>query len=219
VLMQDVTELRRRDRQLMSKDATIREIHHRVKNNLQIVHSLLDLQSARISDPLILSMLRDSQNRVRSMALIHQTLYSSKDFAKVDFGLFLDALVPTLIGSYSVDSQHVRVSVDVMPVELPIDAAVPCGLVVNELISNALKHAFGPGQGGEIKVSLKRPASNQITLSVADDGCGLPDGVEPAETNTLGLQLVTVLTDQLGGSLTIQRAKPTIFALNFPIER
>ena len=204
---------------LREKEVLLGEIHHRVKNNLQIVHSLLDLQSARISDPLVQEMLRDSQNRIRSMALIHQTLYSSKDFAKVDFDLFLDALAPNLIGSYGVDAERIRLAVDVVQVALPIDAAVPCGLVVNELISNALKHAFRPGQDGEITVSLKRHSINEVTLSVSDNGSGLPDGVDATNTATLGLQLVSLLTEQLGGVLTINRVNPTRFLLRFPIER
>ena len=204
---------------LREKEVLLGEIHHRVKNNLQIVHSLLDLQSARISDPLVQEMLRDSQNRIRSMALIHQTLYGSKDFAKVDFDLFLDALAPNLIGSYGVDAERIRLVVDVVQVALPIDAAVPCGLVVNELISNALKHAFRPGQDGEITVSLKRHSINEVTLSVADNGSGLPDGVDATNTATLGLQLVSLLTEQLGGVLTINRVNPTRFLLRFPIER
>ena len=204
---------------LREKEVLLGEIHHRVKNNLQIVHSLLDLQSARLSDPLVQEMLRDSQNRIRSMALIHQTLYSSKDFAKVDFDLFLDALAPNLIGSYGVDAERIRLVVDVVQVALPIDAAVPCGLVVNELISNALKHAFRPGQDGEITVSLKRHSLNEVTLSVADNGSGLPDGVDATNTATLGLQLVSLLTEQLGGVLTINRVNPTRFLLCFPIER
>jgi PAS domain S-box-containing protein len=204
---------------LREKEILLGEIHHRAKNNLQIVYSLLELQSARISDQSVLDMLRDSQNRVRSMALIHQTLYGSNDFAKVDFGRFLDHLVPILTASYSVNTEHVRLAVDVEQVELPIDAAVPCGLVVNELISNALKHAFLPGQVGEISITLKRQTANDVTLCVTDDGRGLSEQLELASTTTLGLQLVTLLTDQLGGELEIHRAHPTSFMLRFPIER
>src|ERR1700722_5245676 len=130
---------------LREKDVLLGEIHHRVKNNLQIVYSLLDLQSARICDPMVLDMLRDSQNRIRSMAMIHQTLYQSKDFAEVDFGRFLESLVPTLIASYGVDPNSITLSIDAEHFRLPIDAAIPCGLVVNELISNSLKHAFQIG--------------------------------------------------------------------------
>ncbi len=175
---------------LQEKDILLGEIHHRVKNNLQIVYSLLDLQSARISDQTVLDMLRDSQNRIRSMALIHQTLYESKDFAEVDFGRFLETLVPTLIASYGSHPNRITLSIDAEPVLLPIGAAIPCGLVVNELISNALKHAFRPGNGGDIDVGLRRVAGGDLVLSVSDTGIGVPEHVNITDTGTLGLQLV-----------------------------
>ena len=204
---------------LHEKEILLREIHHRVKNNLQIVHSLLDLQSGRISDKAARDMLRVSQSRIRSMALIHQTLYASNDFAKVDFGRFLDSLVPGLIASYGVDSSRISVHVDVDPVRLPIDSAVPCGLVVNELITNALKHAFGGRDHGEIRVALTCLANNETELSVSDDGIGIPDGIDISMTDTLGLQLVGLLADQLGGTITIHRSNPTRFVVKFPTKR
>ena len=203
---------------LNEKEILLREIHHRVKNNLQIVHSLLDLQSAQISDKLARDMLRVSQSRIRSMALIHQTLYTSNDFAKVDFGRFLDSLVPVLIDSYVVDSSRISVRIDVDPVQLPIDSAVPCGLIVNELITNALKHAFGVRDHGEIRVALTCLANNETMLSVSDDGIGFPDRIDMSSTDTLGLQLVHLLADQLGGTVTIHRSGPTRITLQFPSE-
>lgn len=202
---------------LQEKDLLLGEIHHRVKNNLQIVYSLLDLQMARISDQTVLDMLRDSQNRIRSMALIHQTLYESKDFAQVDFGRFLETLVPTLIASYGSHPHSITLSIDAEPVLLPIGAAIPCGLVVNELISNALKHAFRPGNGGDIDVGLRRVAGGDLALSVSDTGIGVPEHVNITDTGTLGLQLVVLLADQLGGIATMQRSNPTRFTLQFPL--
>jgi PAS domain S-box-containing protein len=204
---------------LKEKDVLLSEIHHRVKNNLQVICSLLELQSARIVDPAAIEMLRDSQNRVRSMVQIHQTLYQSKDFAEVDFSQFLDALVPSLIASYDVDGSHVSLAIDAGQVRLPIDSAIPCGLAVNELISNALKHAFRPGQGGQIEVSLAYDGERDVVLRVSDNGVGVPDHVDLAHTETLGLQLVTLLADQLGGSAIMRRADPTCFTLRFPIGR
>jgi PAS domain S-box-containing protein len=201
---------------LKEKDILLGEIHHRVKNNLQVIYSLLELQSARVSDPVALEMLRDSQNRVRSMAQIHQTLYQSKDFAEVEFSQFLDTLVPTLVASYGGHTSEIVLSIDAERVRLPIDSASPCGLAVNELIANALKHAFRPGEGGEIKVSLAHGADNDVILSVSDNGVGVPDHVDIASTDTLGLQLVTLLADQLGGSFSMHRAHPTQFVLKFP---
>ena len=206
---------------LKEKDVLLGEVHHRVKNNLQVVYSLLHLQSAQITDPAALDLLRDSQNRIRSMAFIHQTLYGSKDFAKVPFGVFIDTLLPALIESYAIDPGRIKVRVEVEPVRLPIDAAVPCGLVVNELISNAFKHAFPNNGRGEISIALTRRTGDgdgdEALLSVSDNGVGLPDHVDPENTETLGLQLVRLLADQIDGSVSIQRSAPTCFSLRFPI--
>jgi PAS domain S-box-containing protein len=217
----DVSDRKEREARVMEamqeKDILLREIHHRVKNNLQIVHSLLDLQSGQISDAAARDMLRVSWSRIRSMALIHQTLYASNDFAKIDFSQFLDSLIPILVESYGIDSSRVSVRVDADPVRLPIDAAVPCGLVVNELITNAFKHAFANRERGEIRVALTRLASNEAVLTVSDDGVGIPDHIDIASTSTLGLQLVSLLADQLGGSITLRRCNLTQLTLTFPI--
>jgi PAS domain S-box-containing protein len=204
---------------LREKDILLGEIHHRVKNNLQIVHSLLDLQSTNITDEHVLGMLRESQNRVRSMSLIHQTLYESKDFAQVDFRNFLDSLVPTLISSYKVGTERIKLVFRLSEVLLPINAAIPCGLVVNELISNALKHAFPNRRNGEITISLAYEGVGQVVLSVSDTGVGIPADLDLERTGSLGLQLVALLADQLGGGLTIQRSNPTRFDLRFPIQK
>jgi PAS domain S-box-containing protein len=203
---------------LKEKDVLLGEVHHRVKNNLQIVHSLLDLQSSRISDRAARDMLRDSQNRIRSMALIHQTLYQSKDFAKVDFRHFLDSLVPTLVASYGANPDRIALSVEAAQILLPINAAIPCGLVVNELISNALKHAFPADRRGEIAVRLFADPSGKAVLSVADNGVGISEGIDMTKTSTLGLQLVSLLADQLGGAISIRRSNPTEFVLSFAVE-
>ncbi len=203
---------------LTEKDILLREIHHRVKNNLQIIYSLLDLQSARISDPAVIAMLQDSQNRIQSMALIHQTLYGSNDFVNVDFAQFLRTLIPILTGSYARERERIAVRLDLQRVPLPIDVAVPCGLVMNELITNALRHGFGDEDSGEIQIVLNHRTDNQVVLSVADNGSGLPDDVDIDTTATLGLRLVRLLADQVGGSLVIDRARPTRFTLAFPLK-
>ncbi len=200
---------------LREKDVLLAEIHHRVKNNLQIVDSLLDLQSARIADPVMLGMLRDSQNRIRSMGLIHQTLYQSRDFAKVDFGHFLEALVPVLISSYGVEAGRIALAVDTATVRLPINTAIPCGLIVNELMSNALKHAFPGGRRGRIEIRLT-PDDGWTVLCFADDGVGIPPDLDIDNPATLGLKLVPLLADQLHGTLAVRRADPTRFTLRFP---
>ena len=202
---------------LKEKDILLGEIHHRVKNNLQIVSSLLDLQAARVADQGTQALLRDSQNRIHSMALIHQTLYGSKDFDSVDFAQFSETLLSALISSYGIDPDRIAIRVDVEPVHLPIDIAVPCGLVVNELITNALKHAFPNRDQGEIRIALTRQLGNEALLSVSDNGIGLPDHVDTRGTATIGLQLVGLLASQLDGEVSIHRSNPTRFSLRFPI--
>jgi two-component system, sensor histidine kinase PdtaS len=202
---------------LREKDILLGEVHHRVKNNLQIVYSLLGLQAARVADQATQDLLRDSQNRIHSMALIHQTLYGSQDFESVDFALFIGTLLSALIGSYGIDTDRIAIRVDVEPVRLPIDVAVPCGLVVNELITNALKHAFRNRDHGEIRIALTRQSGNEALLSVSDNGIGLPDHVDIETTETIGLQLVELLASQLDGVVSINRSDPTSFSLRFPI--
>lgn len=203
---------------LKEKEILLGEVHHRVKNNLQIVHSLLYLQSTKIKDVALSNLLKESQNRIKSMALIHQTLYESKDFARVDFGLFLDSLVPTLVASYSADPSKIDLSVNAVDVSIPIGAAIPCGLIVNELISNALKHAFPEGRAGKIDVSMTNEASHTVVLSVSDDGVGVSEGFDPARPATLGLQLVWLLADQLGAEITLNRSNPTRVQLRFVMD-
>ena len=184
-----------------------------------ILHSLLDLQSSNITDTVVLGLMRESQNRIRSMALIHQTLYESKDFARVDFGNFLEVLVPALISSYAVGLPHFKLAIDAQDVLIPINAAIPCGLVVNELISNALKHAFPHGREGAINIHLAPENGDHVLLIVSDDGVGIPEDFDIDAATTLGLQLVTLLVDQLAGELDIQRANPTRFSVRFPLQR
>jgi len=202
---------------LKEKDLLLGEIHHRVKNNLQIVDSLLDLQASRFNDPIVQDMFLDSQNRIRSMALIHQTLYQSKDFARVDFGGFLESLTPTLVAAYRVDSQKIHLRIDAGEVFLPINSAIPCGLLLNELITNALKHAFPDGRDGDVVVSLSHRERDRVHLVVSDDGVGMPEDFDLAQTETLGLSLVTLLSQQVNGTLTVQRRQPTTFTLDFPL--
>jgi PAS domain S-box-containing protein len=201
---------------LKEKVTLLGEIHHRVKNNLQIVHSLLDLQASQISDPVVKGMLVNSMHRVQSMAVIHQTLYQSENFSQVDLGEVLSRLVANVQSSYVADPQRIRIAVEAEPVLLSITKAIPCGLIVNELITNALKHAFPFEAGGEITVKLKAKGDNRILLSVCDNGVGLKEDAQFADTHTLGLELVTILADQLGGKLVVQRSNPTCFSIVFP---
>jgi len=221
-LARDITDRKQHETRikldLEEKEILLKEIHHRVKNNLQVVRSLLELQSARIKDDAVLDMLLDSQNRITSMALVHETLCQSRNLARVDFGNFLDSLVPSLVASYGVCPENISVDIDAVGMLLPVDAAIPCGLVVNELITNALKHAFPGGQLGEIKVGLAHASNDELVLSVSDNGVGMPEAFDLDKAGTLGLQLVNLLIDQLGGTVTINRSKPTRFVLRFPLQ-
>lgn len=207
------------ERRVREKDLMLSEIHHRVKNSLQVVSSLLRLEAGRIQDPAVAEMLQITQNRVRSMALIHQTLYQSKDFAHVDFHAFLQSFIPPLIQSYSIHPEEISLAFHVAEVRLPIDAAIPCGLIVNELISNALKHAFPDGRRGTITIEFTQQPDHDAILSVEDDGVGVPEGFSFEDSETLGIQLVYMLAGQLGGAVTVERSPLTRFAVRFPLTR
>jgi PAS domain S-box-containing protein len=202
---------------LKEKEVLLGEIHHRVKNNLQIIDSLLSLQFSKVKDKTALALVKESQARIRSMALIHQTLYESRDFALVDFKRFLDSLVHNLVTSYSIDPGRVALQIRAQAVALPIKAAIPSGLIINELISNALKHAFPDGRSGRIDVDLTSEPSG-VMLTVCDDGVGIDDTLDVVNATTLGLQLVTLLADQLGATMDVHRSAPTRFCLRFPVE-
>lgn len=202
---------------LKEKDILLGEVHHRVKNNLQVIHSLLDLQSFKIQDEIALRLIKESQNRIGSMSMIHQTLYESKDFARVDFGNFLEKLVPALVSSYSIDASRIQLAIRAAEVSLPINAAIPCGLIVNELVSNALKHAFPGNRRGQITIDLSYLPDHRVELAVGDDGMGIPDQLDIVTSSTLGLQLVTLLSEQLGAELLVSRALPTLFQLRFKV--
>jgi PAS domain S-box-containing protein len=217
----DLSERKQAERRiqdaLQQKDLLLREVHHRVKNNLQVIHSLLDLQALKSKDRELVGMLRDSQNRIRSMSLIHQTLYQSQNFARVDFQRFLDELLPRLTEAYGSSASLVDIQIEAHEVSLPINEAIPCGLIVNELVSNALKHGFADGQRGTIQVELRQDLDSHVELAISNDGNGIPLDLDLLRTGSLGLQLVQLLTRQLHGVLDIQRANPTRFSLRFQL--
>ncbi len=197
---------------LQEKEVLLKEIHHRVKNNLQIISSLLSLQTANHdSDPT--AALRESQDRIRSMALIHEKLYRSVDVARVDFRDYAEGLTAGLQRSYF-PGPGVHVFVDVEDILLDIDLAIPCGLIVNELVSNSLKYAFQDGRKGEIRVGLARDGRNYI-LTVSDNGPGLPPDVDFRNTPSLGLQLVNMLASQLEGTVELDCSRGTRFKITF----
>ncbi|MCI0695685.1 PAS domain S-box protein [candidate division KSB1 bacterium] len=198
---------------LKEKEVLLKEIHHRVKNNLQIISSLLNLQSGYIHDEQAGEMFKESRNRVKSMALIHEKLYQSKDLARIDFADYIRHLTAYLLRSYSVHSHGVNLKVDVDKILLDIDTAIPCGLIINELVSNSLKHAFPQGTAGEIRIGLHENPDGKMILIVGDNGAGLPTEIDFRNTESLGLQLVSTLTDQLDGTLELDRSQGTTFKI------
>jgi PAS domain S-box-containing protein len=201
---------------LAEKEVLLKEVHHRVKNNLQIISSLLDLQSDYLRDEKSRAVIKESQSRIRSMALIHQKLYQSESFAFVNFREYIEELAMSLFATYAGEPYPVQLAVDVGEVALGMDEAIPCGLIVNELVSNSLKHAFPDGRKGMLTVSCHAGETGQIELTVADTGVGLPPGFDCGNAETLGLQLVTMLVRQLGGTMTVDgEAGGTAVAIRF----
>jgi two-component sensor histidine kinase/HAMP domain-containing protein len=203
---------------LVEKETLLKEIHHRVKNNLQVISSLLYLQSHALTDPQQQALFRESQDRVRSMALIHETLYQSNDLARIDIAHYLEHLVRHLCRSYSVEMHRITLTIQAEPVFLDIDRAIPCGLILNELLTNALKYAFPGDRTGALHLGLQA-APEQVMLVIRDTGVGLPEGVDVEHTPSLGLRLVHMLTIQLGGTLTLERGEGTAWTLTFPADR
>ena len=191
---------------LHEKEVLLKEVHHRVKNNLQIISSIFNLQKQYVDDhPRALELLRDSQDRIRSMSFIHESLYQTKNFSHVDLATYIDGLTRNLMMSYSL-SGKVELEKDLQPVELVLDQAIPCGLILNELISNSLKHAFPGGAAGRIHIGL-RTVAEQVEITIADNGPGLPEDFDQDRDANLGLQLVETLIGQLDGR--IERRRPS----------
>jgi PAS domain S-box-containing protein len=200
---------------LAEKEVLLKEIHHRVKNNLQIISTLLDLQSDAIRDKEAIKSFRESQDRIKAMALIHERLYESSDIATIDFGRYIGDLSVNLFESYQTDPGRVSLKVDCGDISMEIDRAIPCGLIVNELVSNALKHAFPEGRKGEISIGLHSCDDELVSITVSDNGIGLPPALDIRNTATLGLQLVNMLARQLGGQLSMESASGTAFTIGF----
>ncbi len=200
---------------LTEKEVLLKEIHHRVKNNLQVISSLLYLQSKNTKDLEALNQLQESRHRVRSMALIHEKLYRSKDLVKIDFNDYLKNLLSSLFNSYKSNKAKINLKIDVDNIFLNIHTAIPCGLIVNEIVSNSLKHAFPNGNEGNIMISLKRKSSEMIELTAADDGIGLPDDIDVEKFNSLGMKLIHMFTEQLSGELRINGNQGAQYCIAF----
>lgn len=203
-------------RSLLEKDTLLKEIHHRVKNNLQIVCSLLMLQEDSLVDPAAAAALKESRQRVLSMALIHERLYSNPRMDAIDFGEYTRAIVQELFNSYTgVTGGHVSSALNVAPVRLKIDQAIPCGLILNEIVTNALKYAYPAGTPGEVSIELKEMPDRHVRLEVSDRGVGLRNGFDWKNPQSLGLSIVSILTEQLGGTLNFRSGPGVTFTLEF----
>ncbi len=200
---------------LKAAEILLQEVHHRVKNNLQIISSLLNMQADGL--PVAAqNAFEESQRRVRSMALVHEQLYSRERPDQLDFGEYVTTLTSELFSAYSIHSSSIRLSLDVEPVLLDLDQAMPCGLILNELVTNSLKYAFPETNSGVVTVSLHSHGTGCITLHVADNGIGLPPGFDWRQSQSLGLRIVDILTTQLNGTLDCSTEGGTLFTLRFP---
>jgi PAS domain S-box-containing protein len=217
-IMLDIAERKRAEEQIRNslneKEILLKEIHHRVKNNLQIISTLLDLQSDSFVEDQSRRFFEDCQNRIRTMAMIHEKLYEASDFVSIDFGEYLKNLTNSLFTTY-VSDRRITLTVEAGEVVLEIDDAIPCGLIVNELVSNSMKYAFPEGRTGNLAVRLHVGDDDLITLTVEDNGVGLPYDLDFRETETLGLQLVNLLVKQLRGEIELEKGPGTIFRITF----
>lgn len=218
-VLRDITERKKAERQikksLEEKEILLKEIHHRVKNNMQIISSLLRLQAANVKDEKILEVFNEIHGRIRSMSLLYEMLYQSKDLARVNFSEYIKRLTSHLI---SMNQPKVTVSslkIDVSDVHLDIKSAIPCGLIITELISNSLKHAFPNGRKGEIAIEMHPNKGEKYKLVVSDNGVGFPQDLDFRQTKSLGMRLVVDLVNQLKGTIELRREKGTEFRIEF----
>jgi len=200
---------------LKEKEMLLAEIHHRVKNNLQVISSLLRLQSRFIEDEAAVNIFKETQNRVRSIAILHEKLYQSDDLAKIKVDEYVKLLAEDLLYFYELDNSKVEMKIDIEKVYLNIETAIPCGLIIDELVSNSLKYAFKRKKNGTITINLHSNNENKFTLTVSDDGVGIPLTVDPENSETFGMQLIKYLSNQLKADLELNRDNGTEFKLEF----
>ena len=219
----DITERKRAAGQIQAslreKETLLKEVHHRVKNNLQVISSLINMQVRQVTDASARAALQECQSRVQAIGLIHEKLYQFEDYSRVPFSEYVRSLASTIFQATGLAPSAVALDLQVETSSLAIDKAIPCALILNELITNALKHAFRGERGGVIHVALRRDSDADLTLSVTDDGVGMPIDFDIEKSNTLGMQLVSTLVEQLEGRLEISREDSgTTFRITFPTE-
>ena len=217
--IRDITDRRQAElalrASLREKEALLKEVHHRVKNNLQVITSLLRLEAGRNGEPGIRNVLKDMQGRIRSMALLHETLYRTGNFARVDLAEYLRQLATQLFRTQNTEASRIQLTLDLASAPVDIDQAIPCGLIVNELLTNSLKYAFVDGRAGVVRLGLHREPDGPVKLTVIDTGSGLPKDFEARKGRSLGLQLVSDLVKQLAGTLKVEPAPGAAFTLVF----
>ena len=201
---------------VIEKETLLKEIHHRVKNNLQTVSSLLDLQAESITEPKSLEAFRSSQSRIKSMALIHERLYKSKNLSEIKAGEYIKNLVEYLEGTYHSPSREIEITTEIKDHYLSLDVAISCGLIINELVSNSMKYAFPQNQYGNIKVSLQSANENNLVLTIKDDGIGMSLNFKTLNPQSLGLELVKLMVKQLNGKMAIDGTAGTSITITFP---
>jgi PAS domain S-box-containing protein len=215
----DITERMQTERALAAalaaKEVLLQEVHHRVKNNLQIISSLLNMQAEMLSDPSLKEVLLESRHRVESMAMIHERLYSNADIDCLDFNQYVEALARELFSAYAVNSNPVCLRFELEPISLELSQAIPCGLILNELVSNCLKYAFPDQRRGELLIALRCADDDRVTMRVADNGIGLPPGLDWQKSKTLGLRIVNILARQLMGAVHQESGAGGDFSLTF----
>jgi len=200
---------------LNEREVLLKEIHHRVKNNLQVISSLMNLQLRRIADPATREALQEGQARVQAIALIHEMLYQSRDYGNVPFSEYARKLAANIFSMAGVSVDRITLDLSIEDVALAVDKAIPCGLILNELITNALKHGFPEGRRGKVRVALVKASMGRLRLSVEDDGIGLPPAFDPLQTQSLGMHLVHTLAEQLDAKLDIVREPGLSVQLTF----
>jgi len=218
-VLEDITGRKRISEQikaaLSEKEVLLKEIHHRVKNNLQVIESLLSLQAEHLKDEKALAIFKNSRSRIASMALVHEKLYQSHDLVRIDFRAYIRDLTNSLFTSYALAPDTVTLGMDIEDVALDIGTSIPLALIINELVTNSLLHAFPQGRKGQISIGLHADDGNDLTLVFTDDGVGLPEAIDIHNTETLGLQLVTLLVKQLRGNIELDRSNGTRFNIRF----
>ena len=215
----DITESKKMENQIVAslkeKDLLLKEIHHRVKNNLQIIISLLNLQTGYIKDEETLKAVREGQNRVRSMALVHEKFYQSDELGEIDFNEYTEKLCHFLKQSYAEQDAPVSITVNANGIGFDMDTAMPCGLLITEIVSNALKYAFPNGREGFITIEFKKMPDKKVMMTISDNGIGLPDDFVIEKSESLGMQLIIALTSQLDGELNFSGGSGTKFSITF----